>query len=82
MGGSVVAEFGQPYGQFFGTGFLRDYFGRVVVNGTTGYPVVGQRKPYGTYFPIYLAVYSTLCFNGLTLSALLDGRKGGLFYFT
>jgi hypothetical protein len=80
-GGSIVAEVGQPYGQFFGTGFLRDSLGRIVVNGTTGYPVVGPAKTYGTYFPDYMAsLFNSFSFKGFTLTALIDGRKGGLFY--
>ena len=80
-GGTIVAEVGQPYGPFFGTGFLRDSLGRIVVNGTTGYPVVGPAKTYGTYFPDYIAsLFNSFSFKGFTLTALIDGRKGGLFF--
>ena len=80
-GGSLVAEIDKPYGQFFGTGFLRDSLGRIVVNGTTGYPIVGPEQTYGTYFPDYIAsLFNSFSFKGFTLTALLDGRKGGLFY--
>lgn len=80
-GGSIVAEVGKPYGQLFGSGFLRDSLGRVVVNATTGYPLAGPAQSYGTFLPDYIAsVFNSFSFKGFTLTALFDGRKGGIFF--
>jgi TonB-linked SusC/RagA family outer membrane protein len=81
-GGTLVAEVGQPYGQFFGSGFLRDSLGRVVVNGTTGYPIVDpEAKTFGTYQPDWMgSLFNSFSYKGFTLTALLDGRKGGVFF--
>lgn len=82
VGGALVARVGEPYGQFFGNGFLRDSLGRVVVNATTGYPLADPvARVYGSYFPDYLAsLFNSFTYKGFTLTALLDGRKGGLFF--
>lgn len=81
-GGTVVAQVGKPYGQFFGSGFLRDSLGRVVVNEATGYPVTDpQARTYGTYLPDYIAsFFNSFSYKGFTLTLLFDGRKGGLFF--
>jgi TonB-linked SusC/RagA family outer membrane protein len=81
-GGTLVAEVGKPYGQFFGSGFLRDSLGRVVVSATTGYPVTDpDARTYGTYQPDFMAsLFNSFSFKGFTLTALLDGRKGGVFF--
>ncbi len=81
-GGAVVAEVGKPYGQFFGSGFLRDSLGRVVVSATTGFPLTeSAARTYGTYFPDYIAsLFNSFSYKGFTLTVLFDGRKGGLFF--
>jgi TonB-linked SusC/RagA family outer membrane protein len=81
-GGTIVAEVGQPYGQFFGSGFQRDSLGRIVVSATTGYPVTEPvAKTYGSYQPDFMAsLFNSFSFKGFTLTALLDGRKGGVFF--
>ena len=82
VGGALVAEVGKPYGSFFGAGFLKDSLGRTVVDATTGYPIVEpQARNYGTYFPDWSgSFFNSFSFKGFTLTALLDGRKGGLFF--
>lgn len=81
-GASIVATVGKPYGQFFGSGFLRDSLGRVVVNGTTGYPLTDpQAKTHGTYFPDYIAsLYNSFTYKGITLTVLFDTKQGGKFF--
>ena len=55
-GGAMVAEVGQPYGSFFGAGFLRTPEGNIVVDAATGYPVTDpQAKIHGNMQPDFLA---------------------------
>jgi TonB-linked SusC/RagA family outer membrane protein len=81
-GGALVAQEGQPYGSFFGAAFLRDPQGRVVVDGTTGYPVTDpESKIHGNIQPDYLAgIQNYFTYKGFSLSVLFDVRKGGVFF--
>jgi TonB-linked SusC/RagA family outer membrane protein len=81
-GASLVAQVGQPYGAFFGASFLRDPQGRVVVDGTTGYPVTDPvSKIHGNVQPEFLAgLNNSFSYKNFTLSFLFDVRKGGVFY--
>lgn len=80
-GASIIARVGEPYGAFFGAGFLRDSLGRVVVDDHTGYPVTEPTAQiHGNIQPDYLAsLLNSFSYKGFTLTALLDGRKGGVF---
>jgi TonB-linked SusC/RagA family outer membrane protein len=82
VGVTTVAKAGEPYGAFFGAGFLRDPEGRVVVDPATGYPLADPvAKTHGSIQPDFLASLSNqFSYKGFTLSFLLDGRKGGLFF--
>jgi TonB-linked SusC/RagA family outer membrane protein len=79
---ALIAKVGEPYGVFFGSGFLRDSLGRVVVDKATGYPVEEpSAQTHGTIQPDFLAsVLNSFSYRGFTLTALFDGRKGGVFY--
>ncbi|MCU7552385.1 SusC/RagA family TonB-linked outer membrane protein [Chitinophagaceae bacterium LB-8] len=80
-GASLIAKVGEPYGSFFGAGFLRDSLGRVVVDEETGFPVTEPTaQVHGNIQPKYLAsLMNSFSYKGFTLTALLDGRKGGVF---
>jgi TonB-linked SusC/RagA family outer membrane protein len=82
VGVTTVAKAGEPYGAFFGAGFLRDPEGRVVVDPATGYPLADPvAKTHGSIQPDFLAsLTNQFSYKGFTLSFLLDGRKGGLFF--
>lgn len=81
-GGVLVAQVGQPYGSFFGSSFLRDPNGNIVVDATTGYPLIDpQAKIHGNVQPDYLAgLNNSFTYKGFSLSFLFDVRKGGVFY--
>jgi TonB-linked SusC/RagA family outer membrane protein len=81
-GGAMVAQVGQPYGSFFGSSFLRSPDGNIVVDATTGYPIVDpQAKIHGNVQPDFLAgLNNNFSYKGLSLSFLFDARKGGVFY--
>lgn len=80
-GASLIARVGEPYGSFFGAGFLRDSLGRVVVDDHTGYPLTEPTAQiHGNIQPDFLAsLINSFSYKGFTLTALLDGRKGGVF---
>ncbi|MTI40274.1 SusC/RagA family TonB-linked outer membrane protein [Fulvivirga lutimaris] len=81
FGTQRIAE-GEPYGIFFGTRFLRDDNGNMVINPTDGTPyedptqgIVGDPNP-----DFLLGFRNTFSYKGLTLSFLLDIRQGGDVY--
>ncbi|ELR71435.1 TonB-dependent receptor [Fulvivirga imtechensis AK7] len=81
FGTQRIAE-GEPYGVFFGTRFLRDQNGNMVINPDDGMPfedptqgIVGDPNP-----DFLLGFRNTFTFKGLTLSFLLDIREGGDVY--
>ncbi len=82
VGATLVAKVGEPYGSFFGAGFLRDPEGRVVVDPNTGYPITDPiARTHGSVQPDFLAsLTNSFSYKGITLSFLLDARKGGVFY--
>jgi TonB-linked SusC/RagA family outer membrane protein len=82
VGATLTAKVGEPYGSFFGAGFLKDPEGRTVVDEATGYPITDPvAKTHGSIQPKYLAsVLNSFSYKGLTLTFLLDGRKGGMLY--
>ena len=80
-GATAVAQVGQPYGSFFGAGFLRSPEGNIVVDPTTGYPITDpQAKIHGNVQPDFLAgLNNSFTYKSLSLSFLFDARKGGMF---
>jgi TonB-linked SusC/RagA family outer membrane protein len=81
-GAALVAQVGQPYGSFYGASFLRDPQGRVVVDGTTGYPITDpESKIHGNVQPDFLVgLNNAFSYKAFSLSFLFDARKGGVFY--
>ncbi len=69
---------GQPFGDIFGRGFVRDDAGNVVV-GADGRPLVTEgRIPVGNYNPDWTGgITNTLSFKGVDFSFLIDWRQGG-----
>lgn len=77
---SVAIE-GQPYGVIYGTRFLRNEAGEVLV-GDNGYPLVDVVSgvvgdPNHDYT---LGIGNTLSLGGLSLNALIDIKQGGQMY--
>ncbi len=80
--GTQRIQEGEAYGIFFGTRFLRDDQGRMVIDPTTGIPLqdpvdgkVGDPTPDFT-----LGLRNTFNYKGISLTFLLDLRKGGDVY--
>lgn len=80
--GTQRIQKGEPYGIFFGTRFLRDDQGRMVIDQNTGMPLqnpvdgkVGNPTPDFT-----LGFRNTFSYKNFELSMLFDFRKGGDVY--
>ncbi|HNP17440.1 MAG TPA: SusC/RagA family TonB-linked outer membrane protein [Fulvivirga sp.] len=81
FGTQRIAE-GEPFGIFFGSRFLRDSNGNMVINPADGIPyedptqgIVGDPNP-----DFLLGIRNTVSYKGLSLSFLLDIRQGGDVY--
>ncbi|WP_316827955.1 SusC/RagA family TonB-linked outer membrane protein [Pedobacter miscanthi] len=77
----VIATVGQPYGSLFGTAFLRDGNGNIIVN-STGAPATNPTKQVlGKYTPDWIGgVYNTFSYKGISLGVLVDASIGGSIY--
>ncbi|MEN2399147.1 SusC/RagA family TonB-linked outer membrane protein [Flavobacterium sp. MC2016-06] len=77
-GVDVLASVGQAYGALYGTAYLRDASGNIVV-GANGLPKADPvKKVLGHYTPDYLAgVTNTLTYKNIELSFLVDASVGG-----
>lgn len=80
--GTQRIQVGEPYGIFFGTRFLRDDEGRMVIDPSDGMPLqdpvngkVGDPTPDFT-----LGFRNTFTYKGIGLSFLFDWKKGGDVY--
>ncbi len=79
---NLVAAEGQPFGTFKGTTYELDPQGRIVVD-PLGNPKQSATASYlGSYQPDFMASLGTefTINRRLTIRALLDGKKGGVFY--
>jgi TonB-linked SusC/RagA family outer membrane protein len=77
-GVDVLASVGQAYGALYGTAYLRDASGNIVV-GANGLPKADPtKKVLGHYTPDYLAgITNTLTYKNIELSFLVDASVGG-----
>jgi TonB-linked SusC/RagA family outer membrane protein len=77
-GMSVEARVGQPYGTFFGQGFLRDPSGNIIYD-KSGYPQLDPtRRILGNFTPKWIGGFqNTFSYKSLSLSTLIDVRNGG-----
>lgn len=74
---------GQPYGVTYGTALARDPATNLpLINATTGLPIVATaNKVIGNPNPDYVMGFiNTFSYKGLSLSSVLDFRKGGTIY--
>jgi TonB-linked SusC/RagA family outer membrane protein len=82
IGGFTTAqtriEAGKEYGVIYANSLVRDEFGRIIVNATTGLPANGPAILRGNPNPRWTGgLTNTLAFKGLSLSFLIDVRHGG-----
>lgn len=84
-GSSIRIVAGKPYGTIFGFGWLRDANGNVVINDDPnsdeyGFPILDtkEEKAFGSANPDWLLGFrNSVSWKGLTLSFLIDIKKGG-----
>ncbi|GAB3201911.1 SusC/RagA family TonB-linked outer membrane protein [Pontibacter aydingkolensis] len=88
---NIRAEAGAEYPIIFGTSFVRDDAGNIVVdsretvagraNPFYGMPLVGPAQNIGSVQPDFEMTFTnTITFKGFSLAAQLDWRKGGNMY--
>ncbi len=77
----VRAEPGKPFG-LYGGGWLRDTLsGEVIINPSSGLRQTTTNVRLGNIYPDWtMGINNTFSFKGITLSALVDIRKGGVIY--
>ena len=78
----LVAIEGKPLGVIRSPDYVRDSQGHIVVNSTSGIPQgTTEKTEVGNIQPKFTAGFSTgLSYKNISLSALVDWRKGGQFY--
>jgi len=78
-GMSSEARVGQPYGTLYGTAFQRSPDGQIIYDIVLGTPLVAPgQKVLGYIQPDWIGGFSnSFTFKGISLSALIDVRKGG-----
>ena len=77
-GMAVEARVGQPYGTFFGQGFLRDPSGNIVYN-AAGKPQINPvRRILGNFTPKWIGgLQNSFSYKRFSLSTLIDMKQGG-----
>ncbi len=80
--GQIQAIPGESFPHLTGTDWLRDDQGRVIINDATGSPSIDPvSKKLGKVLPDYtLGFNNSLTYKGVTLSFLVDYRKGGSLF--
>jgi TonB-linked SusC/RagA family outer membrane protein len=75
---SVEARVGQPYGTFFGKGFLRAPDGQIVYD-AQGYPMIDPvSRVLGSFTPDWIGgISNTFTYKQFSLSTLIDIKSGG-----
>jgi TonB-linked SusC/RagA family outer membrane protein len=87
VGSSVRAVAGQPYGSIFGFGWERSSDGKILIDNDTnsadyGYPIMNyEEQAFGSANPDWMmGIRNTFTWKGITLSAQLDIRQGGVMW--
>ncbi len=77
-GMGIEARVGQPYGTFFGQGFMRAPDGQIVYD-QSGYPVIDPvRRVLGNFTPKWIGgLQNTFTYKNLSLTTLIDMKQGG-----
>lgn len=77
-GMGIEARVNQPYGTFFGQGFLRAPDGQIVYD-QSGYPMIDPvRRVLGNFTPKWIGgLQNTFTYKNLSLTTLIDMKQGG-----
>jgi hypothetical protein len=77
----IVAPVGGSYGSLYGTAFLRNAQGQIIVNDDGSPATNPTNKILGKYTPDWLGgITNSFTYDHLTLSVLIDGSFGGSQY--
>ena len=77
----TFAIVGKAFPQIKAQSYVRDPQGRVVVNPSTGVPLIGEVLPHGKTTPDHIVgASSELSYKGISLSATVDYRSGHIYY--
>lgn len=77
----VYAVVGEAFPQIKATSYTRDPSGNIVIDPTTGNPIIGSMKSLGKTTPDYVVgLTSSMKYKGFTLAATFDYRTGHVYY--
>jgi len=81
-GMSIVAAVGHPYGEFYGITNSTDAQGRVIIDKSTGLPILTSKAQYlGSYNPRFMASFgANFKYKNFGLDVLFDVKQGGVLY--
>ena len=81
FGASIVAIEGQPLGTLYGRDFEYDGNGNKIVDSRGRYVASDSLRPIGTALADWVGgITNTLTYKGISLSFLIDGRRGSDIY--
>lgn len=81
VSGPVYASLGEVYPQLRTTSYERDPQGRVIVDPTTGNPIIGELKNQGRALPKHVVgLTNTFRYKEFSLSSTIDYRTGHVYY--
>ncbi|WP_223834203.1 SusC/RagA family TonB-linked outer membrane protein [Spirosoma profusum] len=77
--GELRQVVGQPMGQLYGFGYLRDAQGRQVFDAGNGRPLrTATQIPFGSALPLWVGgITNSFTYKGISLSFLIDFKLGG-----
>jgi len=79
--GGVFAILGEEYPQIKGSSYDRDPNGNIIIDPSTGNPIIGDLKNLGKTTPDYvIGLISSFKYKGFTLSTTMDYRTGHVYY--
>ncbi len=75
---NIEARKGEPYGAFFGNGYLRDDQGRIMLSESGRPKIDSERRILGNYNPDWVGgIQNRFSYGPFDLSVLVDGQRGG-----
>jgi TonB-linked SusC/RagA family outer membrane protein len=80
-GYGIYAVAGEDFPLLKATSYVRDPNGSVVIDASTGNPLIGELKNLGTTTPDYIVgLTNSFSYKGFTISATMDYRTGHVYY--
>jgi TonB-linked SusC/RagA family outer membrane protein len=77
----VLAAVGQPYGTLFGTAFVRNASGDIIVKADGTPTISASKQTLGKFTPDWIGgITNSFTYKNINLSALVDAHVGGKIY--